>query len=1004
MSGQGDDSNVKIFSSKDGFDIGHVKGVLEDSTGLLWLFGYESRQFTNRFQQNRILIQRFNGASFTTFNLPLSSEYRFDEGPFVDQQSGGFYMPLVHKKTAEKTMWRLNPYEFEISEVVFEPFNSEKDDHYYFQAYHAGSYYFTVRRSDSVFVHARDDSLRLEKEWFMLTTSEIEMGNVHFVPIENAFLWSVMRSPIVALDKENEKKVVLRKTRNRLRDKNASKFATIHQYFLINDSVIIQTMDDEIESGLYLFDSDQFAFVPLSGNQDFRQLPPQHNTFTEVLKKDPFSDQYSRLFYSVSNKYFEYWRQRNGEFEEVYRRPKTNGENITYYHEESNQLFICESNSLRVVNLGSSKTKVVLPQFSVRGILPVSDEKMIVATERHGAFFYDENKGQTTELDFWKEGQKTSLNFSRNLFLADSMLWSNDDVGVVRINLHSRSMKSYWYYPVECMIQSDQYLFCGTRLFGLLLFDKQQEKYIVKAELPDVWMLDLIFNSDSTSVFSATDKGLYKIDISTGKMHHFVADTSIADEQLLCLSRAGIDQLMVGSNKGRVYLFDETTNSFRHIFTDALTAPIASILSDGKGTYFFNSFNGIIEWNDVDGQIDRISQQDGLSDNECNRYSAYMRGDGRMYVGTVAGLNVLSLGAKQRLNRANKINLIQAAFFREEKGKIETINGRSQLDRLQHGIILPPDKGYLSMGFHWSDYIETPYVQLQFRLNNAEWRNMNQQGQIELIDLGPGQYTIDVRAIDELEAVIGNQLTYQITVRKFLYQQWWVWLLTTILVAVVSYYLIQKAKQEEKLQRKFSRDLIRSEEQQRQRISRDIHDAAGQDLILLTQQLELKKDEKSSNLARKVLAELRSISHNLHPFVLNKYGLSAALQMELRKLEEQSDFFVTENIEDIDDLFDETNQLHIYRLVQESIANALKHAEATALTIEIKRNGDEVHLWIEDNGKGFPVFSQTDKKPSVGLRTIKERVRMLKGRLELQKGEQGGAVLSIHLPIQQRDH
>jgi signal transduction histidine kinase len=102
-------------------------------------------------------------------------------------------------------------------------------------------------------------------------------------------------------------------------------------------------------------------------------------------------------------------------------------------------------------------------------------------------------------------------------------------------------------------------------------------------------------------------------------------------------------------------------------------------------------------------------------------------------------------------------------------------------------------------------------------------------------------------------------------------------------------------------------------------------------------------------------------------------------------------------IDDIDDLFDNEAELSIFRIIQESLNNILKHAEASEIRVTIERNDNLVNIKIEDNGKGFAVNSPNQEQSGFGLLGINERVRMLGGTLSIESEKDFGTIVLIKL-------
>lgn len=199
--------------------------------------------------------------------------------------------------------------------------------------------------------------------------------------------------------------------------------------------------------------------------------------------------------------------------------------------------------------------------------------------------------------------------------------------------------------------------------------------------------------------------------------------------------------------------------------------------------------------------------------------------------------------------------------------------------------------------------------------------------------------------------------------------------------------LLYQKKQKE-LQSKFSQELLKNQEEERTRISKDLHDGLGQSLLLIKNKVALTKDNDAGEMVDTAISELRAIARSLHPMQLEKLGLSKAAEHLLDQIDNETDIFVSSEIENLKGILDKKSELQLYRILQESINNVLKHSEASALRVTFQKIGQRVELKIEDNGKGFDFSEKLNDFQSLGLKTLKERISAIDGSMKVisQKG------------------
>jgi signal transduction histidine kinase len=218
----------------------------------------------------------------------------------------------------------------------------------------------------------------------------------------------------------------------------------------------------------------------------------------------------------------------------------------------------------------------------------------------------------------------------------------------------------------------------------------------------------------------------------------------------------------------------------------------------------------------------------------------------------------------------------------------------------------------------------------------------------------------------------------------------------------------QALLREQKAREEFTRELIASQEAERRRISAELHDSLGQNLLLIKNRAQLAlagiapgtdaraQLEGISALATASVEEVRQISHDLHPYQLDHLGLTGALEAMIENTARSSGMTFERKLDRVDDIFTKDTAMHLYRVVQESLNNVLKHSGARRARVQLERDVREVVLRISDDGSGFD-SAQLDSRGR-GLRNIAERVRMIGGKLAMNSSAEG-TCLEVTVPI-----
>ena len=253
---------------------------------------------------------------------------------------------------------------------------------------------------------------------------------------------------------------------------------------------------------------------------------------------------------------------------------------------------------------------------------------------------------------------------------------------------------------------------------------------------------------------------------------------------------------------------------------------------------------------------------------------------------------------------------------------------------------------------------------------------------------------------------------------------WWTWkrvalligTLFTILTAALLwvYFLRRRLQRQKALQLAFSRQVLERLEDERRRIAANLHDGLGQVLLAIRNQtlLAMQRSPESNNVRPRLeeisdatsqaLEEVRQITHGLRPYQLNRLGLTQAIRAALNQVSSDPRIVFANRVDDVDKVFDQDSEIHVYRIVQEAINNVIKHSGANEAAVVIKNRANTVSLSIRDNGRGFDANSVSASEPNAlgyGLSGIAERVRIVGGTLTVDSRPGKGTNLTVEIPV-----
>lgn len=202
-------------------------------------------------------------------------------------------------------------------------------------------------------------------------------------------------------------------------------------------------------------------------------------------------------------------------------------------------------------------------------------------------------------------------------------------------------------------------------------------------------------------------------------------------------------------------------------------------------------------------------------------------------------------------------------------------------------------------------------------------------------------------------------------------------------------------------------------EEERQRIARELHDGIGQNLSFLKLKMSKLLEEKTAAAGREdlqnliellelTITELKEISYKLKPRVLEEMGLIPALKHLIEKTTRESNIKGSYNVTGLNKRLDFNLEIYIYRIIQESLNNIIKHSNATEFNIQIVLELNLIRIMISDNGKGFDAakaLNNNGKLKGMGLINIQERIKNYDGKFKVESEIGKGTVLIIEIPL-----
>ena len=451
---------------------------------------------------------------------------------------------------------------------------------------------------------------------------------------------------------------------------------------------------------------------------------------------------------------------------------------------------------------------------------------------------------------------------------------------------------------------------------------------------------------------------------------------------------------------------------------------ISQIIEDDRGRFWMLSNRGIFhvaaqQLNDfADGRTGSITCvsygiADGMKSSEGNggnQPAGWKAPDGKLWFATIKGLVVID--PEQGDEMQPPVMIEQVVIDRQPMPFDQTVQ-------------IGPSKENLEIHYTGLCFSRPEQLRFKYRLIglDQDWVDAGTRRIAYYSHIPPGQYVFFVIAASSDGVWNESGATLSVVVVPPFWKTWWFFSLLLASAAgmliVVYKRRVEHLKKAHTAQEAFSKQLLESQERERQRIAAELHDGLGQSLLIIKnraflaasangdRELTQEQLEEITASASQAIEEVREIAYNLRPYQLDRFGLTKTLHAIFTRFADSAGIRFSVEIDPIDGLFSKEDEISIYRIVQESINNIVKHSGSTEAKLVIKRVAREVDLRIYDNGKGFRFVAVTsaEARPSgFGLTGMAERVRMLGGTHLVDSAPGQGTTITIRLNIKEGGH
>ncbi|MCW5559569.1 MAG: sensor histidine kinase, partial [Verrucomicrobiae bacterium] len=218
----------------------------------------------------------------------------------------------------------------------------------------------------------------------------------------------------------------------------------------------------------------------------------------------------------------------------------------------------------------------------------------------------------------------------------------------------------------------------------------------------------------------------------------------------------------------------------------------------------------------------------------------------------------------------------------------------------------------------------------------------------------------------------------------------------------------RERREQESIRAAFARELINSQEAERGRIARELHDSLGQELLLIRNAALLESRTQNAadgpltdiaERASRSIEEVRSIAYALRPQELDRLGFVRALETLCQEMAEPVGLAVEFSADPWPGNLSPEVEINLFRVMQEALNNVVRHAQARRLSVRVQADAAGVGICVRDDGSGFHEQTNRSQRTGLGLRSMRERVRLVGGELAVRSQPGSGTETEIRIPL-----
>jgi signal transduction histidine kinase/ligand-binding sensor domain-containing protein len=532
------------------------------------------------------------------------------------------------------------------------------------------------------------------------------------------------------------------------------------------------------------------------------------------------------------------------------------------------------------------------------------------------------------------------------------------------------------------------------------------------------------------AMWIGTFGGVSRLDPARGTFTNYTVENGLSNNFVLAIHETRDGTIWLGTHGGGLNRFKD--GKFVHITAKhgLFENIVSSILEDDRGNFWMSGYKSIfrVARQDLDGfadgRLDSIMSAsylvtNGGASNECTgggQPAGWKARDGRLWFPTSHGVIAIDPTKIAHDTLAPPVVVDQVLVDRREQDPRQAIQ-------------VPP-AGDLEIHYTGLSFSQPESVRFKYKLSglDANWTDAGARRTAYYSHLPAGRYTFTVIAANPEGVWNQTGASVGLEVVPPFYRTWQFMTVATLalVVLVLSIYegRIRRLRQAHAARVAFSAQLIDSQERERARIAAELHDSLGQQLVIIKNRALLgtqhtpeptlddldparEQFDEIAATAAAAIDEVREIAYHLRPIHLDRLGLRSTIEAMVERVSTATGMTFDVDLQQLDGLLSKDAEINLYRVLQESVTNISKHAQATQASIAITREDGALHITVRDNGRGFQPetrkAAEADRPQrrasGLGLAGIEERMRILGGTHVVRSSPGRGTTIEFRIPL-----